>query len=47
MYIDDDFTNEERKTKKNLREVAREQRNTGKVVKIGYRKIQINGEWFI
>jgi CRISPR/Cas system CSM-associated protein Csm4 (group 5 of RAMP superfamily) len=47
MYIDDDLTNEERKTKKKLREVAREQRNTGKVVKIGYRKVQINGEWFI
>jgi hypothetical protein len=42
MYIDDDLTNEERKTQKILREVTREER--GKRVKIGYRKIQINGE---
>jgi hypothetical protein len=47
MYIDDDLTNEERKTQKKLREVAREERDRGKRVKIGYRKIQINREWFI
>jgi hypothetical protein len=47
MYIDDDLTNEEKKTQKKLREVTREVRNKGKRVKIGYRKIQINGEWFI
>jgi hypothetical protein len=45
MYIDDDLTNEERKTQKKLRKVAREERYRGKRVKIGYRKIQINGEW--
>jgi hypothetical protein len=27
--------------------VAREERDRGKRVKIGQRKIQINGEWFI
>jgi hypothetical protein len=48
MYIrvDDDLTKEERETQKKLRELAREERNRGKRVKIGYRKIQINGEWF-
>jgi hypothetical protein len=46
-YIDRDLTNKERKTQKKLREVAREERDRGKRVKIGYRKIQINGEWFI
>jgi hypothetical protein len=46
MYIDDDLTKEERETQKKLRELAREERNKGKRVKIGYRKIQINGEWF-
>jgi hypothetical protein len=40
MYIDDDLTNEERKTQKKLREVTREER--GKRVKTGFRKIQIN-----
>jgi hypothetical protein len=33
MYIDDDLTNEERKTQKKLREVAREKRDRGKMVK--------------
>jgi hypothetical protein len=39
--------NKERKTQKKLKEVAREERDKGKRVKIGYRKIQINSEWFI
>jgi hypothetical protein len=47
IIIDDDLTNEERKTQKKLREVIREERYRGKRVNIGYRKIQINGEWFI
>ncbi|KAH0814792.1 hypothetical protein GEV33_007999 [Tenebrio molitor] len=46
MYIDDDLTKEERETQKQLRELAREERDRGKRVKIGYRKIQINGDWF-
>jgi hypothetical protein len=41
------LTVEQRKTLKKLREVARDERDRGKRVKIGYRKIQINGEWFI
>jgi hypothetical protein len=47
IIIDDDLTNEERKTQKKLREVIREERYRGKRVNIGYRKIQINGEWYI
>jgi hypothetical protein len=46
MYIDDNLTKEEREIQKKLRELAREERNKRKRVKIGYRKIQINGEWF-
>jgi hypothetical protein len=45
--VDDDLTHEERKTQKKLGEVAREERDRGKRMKIGYRKIQINKEWFI
>jgi hypothetical protein len=44
MYIDDDLTNEENKTQKKLKEVAREERDRGKREKIRSRKIQINGE---
>jgi hypothetical protein len=46
MFMDDDLTKEERETQKKLRELAKEERDRGKRVKIGYRKIQINGEWF-
>jgi hypothetical protein len=46
-YADEDLTDEERKTQKKLRELAKEERDRGKRVKIEYRKIQINGEWFI
>jgi hypothetical protein len=46
MYIDDDLTNEESKRQKKFREVAREGRDRGKRVKIGYRKIQIKVGWF-
>jgi hypothetical protein len=47
MYIDDDFTKEERETQKKLRDIGqRRDRDRGKRVKIGYRKIQINWEWF-
>jgi hypothetical protein len=44
MYINDGLTKEERKTQKKLREADREERDRGKRVKIGYRKIQIKGE---
>jgi hypothetical protein len=44
MYINDGLTKEERKTHKKLREVDREEKDRGKRVKIGYRKIQINGD---
>jgi hypothetical protein len=40
------MTKEERETQKKLSELAREERDRGKRVKIGYRKIQINGDWF-
>jgi hypothetical protein len=43
-YIDDNLTSEERKTQKKLREVVKEERDREKRPKIGYRKIQINGE---
>jgi hypothetical protein len=46
-YIDDDLTNEERKIQKKLREMDREEKDRGKRLKIEYRKIQLNGEWFI
>ncbi|KAJ3621869.1 hypothetical protein MTP99_002421 [Tenebrio molitor] len=43
IMLNDDLTKEERETQKKLRELSREERDAGK---IGYRKIQINGDWF-
>ncbi|KAJ3616255.1 hypothetical protein MTP99_004853 [Tenebrio molitor] len=45
LYIHYNLRKEERETQKKLREFAREERDRGKKVKIGYRKI--NGEWFM
>ncbi|KAJ3635929.1 hypothetical protein MTP99_008798 [Tenebrio molitor] len=47
MLNKSELKGKKRKTQKKLREMAREKRDRGKRVKIGYRKIQINGEWFI
>jgi hypothetical protein len=44
IYINDGLTKEERITQKKLREADREERDRGKRLKIGYRKIQIKGE---
>lgn len=43
IYIDDDLTQEERRVQRCIRERGNKERESGKRVKIGYRKIQING----
>ena len=43
-YIDDDLTTEERKIQSRLRSRAREGRERGENVKVGYRKMLINVE---
>lgn len=45
IFIEDDFTKEEAKTQKSLRELARRERNKGHKVTVGYRKLNINGKW--
>lgn len=44
IYIDNDLTQEERRIQKEIRAVAREERNKGRTVKISYQKLTINGE---
>ncbi|XP_050511092.1 uncharacterized protein MCAP_0005-like [Diabrotica virgifera virgifera] len=44
LFIDDDYTIQERKIQKQLREYANEQRQKGNVVKVKYQKIIINDE---
>ncbi|KAK9722777.1 hypothetical protein QE152_g19510 [Popillia japonica] len=45
-FIDPEFTNEEEKIQKKLREVARVERDKGKQVKVAYQKMRINSEWY-
>lgn len=46
IFINDDLTKKEMEMQKNLRTMAQEERNSGKVVKVGYQKLIINGtEW--
>ena len=46
IYIDDDLTKEERETQSEIRKQAREERDKGKTVKVGYKKLIINGTLF-
>lgn len=47
IYIDNDLTIEEQKVQRELRSIAKEERNNGCKTKIGYRKITINNTVFI
>lgn len=46
IYVDDDLTIEERGVQKQIRDKAREQKATGKEVRVRYRKLLINGKTF-
>lgn len=45
VYIDHDLTEKEASTQKKIRDFAKAERLKGQNVKIGYQKININGEW--
>lgn len=44
MYIENDLTVEERKIQAQIRAIAKREKEKGKKVKVGYKKITINGE---
>jgi hypothetical protein len=46
VYIEDDMTKKERDTQKKLRTLAKEEREKGLRVKVGYKKIWIEGKGF-
>lgn len=46
IYIDDDLTWREREIQGRLRKMAREEKERGRQVKVGYMKICIEGKWF-
>lgn len=47
VYIDHDMSQEERDVQRKLRERARSEREKGKSVKVGYRKLNIDGKLYI
>lgn len=46
IFIENDLTLEERKIAAKLRQIAREEREKGKQVRIGYKKIHVDGKLF-
>lgn len=44
IYIDNDLTKEEMRIQKEIRQIAREEKNKGRAVKVGYQKIIIEGK---
>jgi len=47
IYIDNDLTREEREVQRKLREVARGERANGKRTRVGYSRIEIEGQIYI
>jgi hypothetical protein len=43
IFIDNDLTTQERETQKKQRTIAKEEEREGKKVKVGYRKITMEG----
>lgn len=47
IFIDHDMTKEERELQRRLKERARKEREGGKKVKVGYRKMYIASELYV
>jgi len=47
IFIDSDLTVEERQIQRKLKERARKERMEGKTVKVGYKKMEIQGKSFV
>jgi len=47
IYIDNDLTQEKREMQRKLREIARGKRANGRRTRVGYRRIEIEGEMYI
>jgi len=46
IFIDDDLTKKEREIQGHLKDKAKEEREKGNRVKIGYGKIMVNDKWY-
>lgn len=47
VFINDDCTRKDQEVNYHIRKMANEMRNQKKDVKLGYRKLCVNGEWFV
>jgi len=47
IYIDNDLTQKEREVQRKLREIARDERADGRRARVGYRRIEIEGQMYI
>jgi len=47
IYIDNDLSQEEREAQRKLREIARDERADGRKARVGYRRIEIEGQIYI
>ena len=47
LFIDNDLTKKEREIQKNIKDIAKAEREQGAKVKVGYRKVKINDKTFI
>jgi len=47
IHIDNDLTQKEREVQRKLREVARGERANGRRTRVGYRRIEIEGQLYI
>ena len=45
VYIDDDLTVKQREVQKMIRDKAKEERNRGKSVRIGFQRLCVDGKW--
>lgn len=47
VFIEDDLTEQEMKIRKIINETAKEHREEGRATKTGYKKLQVDGKWWI
>jgi len=47
IYIDNDLIQEERDVQRKLREIARGERTDGRRARVGYRRIEIEGQTYV
>lgn len=45
IFVDDDLTPKEQEIQRNIRDIAKREEQKGQKVRVGYKKLEINGQW--